>query len=242
MGRETKRVPLDFDWPRGKVWQGYFMPETLIEPKCGECGGDGYSREASAIANTFYPHMISSGERGDALAWHDKLGQAEVDNLIENGRLGAWVVDENGECGHMEKRPRAAAEVNAAQRRGGLGSHDAINRGILVEFRCERLGIPIRCAACQGHGSVEAYPGQRAEADAWEPVEPPTGDGWQMWETTSEGSPTSPVFATPEALAEWCETGATVFGSTRASAAEWLRIITGEDFAHVTIAPGVVIM
>ena len=83
---------------------------------------------------------------------------------------------------------------------------------------------------------------ERAEADAWEPIEPPTGEGWQMWETTSEGSPSSPVFATAEELAEWCVDGATVFGRHRAGRDEWLRIITGEDFAHITIAPGVVVM
>lgn len=32
---------------------------------------------------------------------------------------------------------------------------------------------------------------------------PPTGEGWQMWEDTSEGSPMSPVFATREELARW---------------------------------------
>jgi hypothetical protein len=32
---------------------------------------------------------------------------------------------------------------------------------------------------------------------------PPEGDGWQAWETVSEGSPCSPVFATAEELIEW---------------------------------------
>ena len=26
MGRELKRVPLDFDWPQNKVWHGYLNP------------------------------------------------------------------------------------------------------------------------------------------------------------------------------------------------------------------------
>ena len=98
------------------------------------------------------------------------------------------------------------------------------------------------CPTCEGNATVEKYPGQLAEAEAWEPTVPPTGEGWQMWETTSDGSPLSPVFATPEELAEWCVDGATVFGCHRAGRDEWLRIITGEDFAHLTIAPGVVMM
>lgn len=32
---------------------------------------------------------------------------------------------------------------------------------------------------------------------------PPEGDGWQVWETVSEGSPISPVFGTDEECARW---------------------------------------
>jgi hypothetical protein len=33
-------------------------------------------------------------------------------------------------------------------------------------------------------------------------LEPPSGEGWQLWQTVSDG-PTSPVFATADALIEW---------------------------------------
>lgn len=36
--------------------------------------------------------------------------------------------------------------------------------------------------------------------------EPPVGEGWQLWETVSEGSPESPVFTTSEELAQWMTT------------------------------------
>ena len=36
-------------------------------------------------------------------------------------------------------------------------------------------------------------------------VDPPEGKGYQLWETTTEGAPISPVFKTLEELAEWCE-------------------------------------
>jgi hypothetical protein len=44
--------------------------------------------------------------------------------------------------------------------------------------------------------------------DGWisDPIEPPTGDGWQVWETVSEGSPISPVFATSADLVDWIVT------------------------------------
>ena len=34
-------------------------------------------------------------------------------------------------------------------------------------------------------------------------IEPHEGEGYQIWETVSEGSPVSPVFAKPEDLANW---------------------------------------
>lgn len=45
----------------------------------------------------------------------------------------------------------------------------------------------------------EVWPGFFEEPE----TAPPTGDGYQLWETVSEGSPISPVFATPEELATW---------------------------------------
>ena len=37
-------------------------------------------------------------------------------------------------------------------------------------------------------------------------TEPPSGKGYQCWETTSEGSPISPVFKTSDELYEWLAT------------------------------------
>jgi len=33
MGRELKRVPLDFDWPMKKVWDGYLQKRKKEPPK-----------------------------------------------------------------------------------------------------------------------------------------------------------------------------------------------------------------
>lgn len=57
-------------------------------------------------------------------------------------------------------------------------------------------------------------------------IEPPEGDGWQMWEDTSEGSPISPVFRTAEKLAEWLESsGASAMGIQPATKEQWLKMI-----------------
>jgi hypothetical protein len=57
--------------------------------------------------------------------------------------------------------------------------------------------------------------------------QPPPGDGYQLWENTSEGSPISPVFKTKEELATWCESSATIWGSNKISKEEWLTKFDG---------------
>lgn len=62
-------------------------------------------------------------------------------------------------------------------------------------------------------------------------LDPPTGEGYQLWETTSEGSPSSPVFASLDDLCEWCEKNATTFGSYTATKEEWKQMLT-ENFVY----------
>lgn len=232
MGREIRRVPLDFDHPLNEVWPGFLMGPEFDWPRCPDCAGSGYGLEAQAIADTFYAHSIG-GPRAGALKWCDKLGQAEVDNLLEQGRLqtrrdGMWHTD-----------PLTAERVNEVNRTASLFayySHDAVNRMILIRFRCERLGIVLECRRCAGHGDI-ATTEQRAAADAWEATDPPTGGGWQLWETVSEGSPISPVFDAPEGLAAWMASPAYQWGAQGPwpydEALEW---ITGVGWAPTLIA------
>lgn len=51
---------------------------------------------------------------------------------------------------------------------------------------------------------------------------------YMMYEDTSEGTPLSPAFATPEELARWCaDNGASIFGHDTANYETWLRIAGG---------------
>jgi len=136
--------------------------------------------------------------------WSHHLAQADVDALVAAGRLMDFTHTWSRETRWQKIEPPVtptAAEVNEWSLRGF--GHDSINALIAVEARCEREGFQPRCQTCQGHGSLEAYPGQRAQAEAWERTEPPEGEGWQLWETVSEGSPVSPVFASADELATW---------------------------------------
>jgi hypothetical protein len=51
---------------------------------------------------------------------------------------------------------------------------------------------------------------------------------YMMYEDTSEGTPISPAFATPEELARWLvDNGASSFGHSTASYESWLRVCQG---------------
>lgn len=247
MGREIRRVPLDFDWPQDKVWEGFLSPDRFDETPCPDCES-GYSPQAQNLYDLWYgkmpfdpattgstpwrhgsPAVRALAERNVANApeyygtgktatvreaqrladlfngsWSHHLSQDDVDALVASGRLRDFTHTWSREEGWQKIEPAVtptAEQVNDWSLRG-MG-HDSINASIVIRARCERDGINDTCPTCKGHASLEKYEGQRAEAEAWEPTDPPKGDGWQLWETVSEGSPISPVVATADELAGW---------------------------------------
>lgn len=248
MGREVKRVPLDFDQPLNEVWPGFLMPEELRLPQCPECAGGGYSPRARELQDLWYgyvpfkpedngsvpltsdtPAVREFAERNVAHApdfygtgifavareatrladlwngqWSHHVNADDVAALVEAGRLydftHTWV---KGGGWHPKDPPVVPTpeQVNEAAIRSFM-VHDAISASVAVRARCEREGVSELCAACAGQGDVSTEE-QRAAYEAWTSTEPPTGDGWQLWETVSEGSPISPVFDSDEALAHW---------------------------------------
>lgn len=93
--------------------------------------------------------------------WNDRITQGEVDELLQEGRLGTY------RDGKWHADPRLASEVNASQHRGGLDGHDGINRSILCGARCERFGIPTTCTVCEGHGDVFTAPDAHLSLTLW---------------------------------------------------------------------------
>jgi len=247
MGRQIRRVPLDFEWPLNQIWEGFLTPERLHEAPCPDCE-NGYSAPAQHLYALWYgrlpfdpastgstpwrhdspavrafaernlsnaPDYYGTGEtaltrEAQRLAdhfnrgWSHHLSQDDVDALAAAGRLHDFTHTWSRENDWQKKDPPVtptAEQVNEWSLRGF--GHDSINASVVIRARCEREGIDDTCSTCKGHASIEKYEGQRAEAEAWEPTEPPEGDGWQLWETVSEGSPISPVFATSDELAGW---------------------------------------
>lgn len=243
MGRELKRVPLDFEWPLNKIWDGFINPHYTAK-KCFYCDGTGYGRQAKFISDQWYgyvqfdpsmtgsvpltpdtdmirilaernversPEYYGEGEwaiRNEAkrLAdmwnnqWCHHLDQEDVNVLWSHGRLSD--LNPNWSENHNEGvTPPTASEVNRWSL-SGFG-HDAINRMYCIEAKCERLNIEKTCRHCNGKGEIWSSPEDEVLYENWKETLPPTGEGYQMWETTSEGSPVSPVFATKDELVNW---------------------------------------
>ena len=210
MGREIKRVALDFDWPMYVPWKGYMNPYSPIN--CKVCKGSGLNPATKKLEDDWYTHSNTEKKEG----WQTQLEQGEVDALVSAGRLmdftrrpindkqredlkkakGYWLPYDNG------YKP-TAEEVNVWAKRGGLGGHDAINRWICVEARAKRLGVYGKCSLCNGYGHYWCEDKYEKRYENWKQIEPPEGEGWQVWETVSDGSPVTPVFTTADALIEY---------------------------------------
>jgi hypothetical protein len=98
---------------------------------------------------------------------------------------------------------------------------------VVVSAECRRQGYETHCPHCD-EGTVWASPEDKLKHENWKPTEPPKGDGYQMWETVSEGSPISPVFSHAEDLARWLTRNGRDAGT---SFAQWMRLIEGEGWA-----------
>lgn len=145
-------------------------------------------------------------------SWSHHLDAHDVAALVKVGRLS-----------DLGANP-TALQVNEWSL-CGFG-HDAINQWICVKAKARRLRYPTSCPECKGEGDAWDSPENKRKADRWKSSEPPTGDGWQMWETTSEGSPISPALPTPEALAQWlADNKASAFGGDTATCDQWLAMI-----------------
>lgn len=217
--REARRVPLDFDHPIGQTWPGYLA--KWRDCPSAECD-NGYTTAGqwlSCIVRTL-GGLATSARSGQLHPWEERIalnpGKAPGEDMVDLVK---------GLSGDSEIRFGSFRAYTAAQ---------TIMRAAGVDP--ETWGI---CPVCHGHS---IHPDDFEVSEAWEGTEPPVGDGWQLWETTSEGSPVSPVFASAEELATWCETGATWFADLRWTAAEWLgsfqRGTTGSDSLLVIRVPG----
>ncbi len=230
MGREIKRVPLDFDWPTNKVWKGFINPHFQPCPAAdrNDCHG-GYSNAGkwlSAVARLIAllgeqavvePRAEELRARGQ-LYPHPYLTewpQAPRTGLPRDVLQRLHAIEDNTE--RMRAFDRYAAQHPArllsftdemvALVTGLAGRRPDPPFGSSIEWHIESAlkkaaGIDPdgRWGICKVCEGHGIDPAVREAHEAWEKEEPPAGAGWQLWETVSKGSPVSPVFPSESAF------------------------------------------
>lgn len=162
--------------------------------------------------------------------WCHHLIQADVDALCEANRLRDLTSEWTKEKGWVKTgHEPTAAEVNEWSLQGI--AHDSINAWVCIKARAKRERVPTTCKVCKGSGEIWQTPELKKLHNKWRPIDPPKGDGWQMWETTSEGSPISPVFDAPEKLGRWLADNSRHGVTKDATYEQWMRMILGSGWA-----------
>ena len=241
MGRELRRVPLDFNWPLNEVWIGFLNPHYKWCAKCPECDGSGSNDAVNALSDLWYGKR-PDGSYAKHKAWCYNLTQEDVDALLKADRLwdftrrpmlgeiyppeafhpNGWLKEDNG------YRP-TADQVNRWNRNNILGL-DCIAQTICVDARAKREGTYGKCELCAGQGELWRSKKDKEAADNYQDVSPPEGPGYQIWETVSEGSPITPVFLTASGLAQYCSTTPD-WRLEESSYETWLKFILGDGWA-----------
>ena len=239
MGREIKRVPLDFKWPIDQLWKGYLNPYTSQE--CKACDRTGYNDATRKLNEDWYSFentnyvYLPNGRRYNDNAWQYHLTQIEVDALVKEGRLMDLTHNWEPEIGWSKKEPAyipTADEVNNWAINAPFG-HDSIYRWICVKARAEHQGVYGTCEFCGGEGEIWQSDEIKKLNELWESFDPPVGEGYKLWSTTTEGHPMTPVFSSAEELAEYCGLNkVSVFGSSTMTKEEWLDQFQSELITH----------
>ena len=173
--------------------------------------------------------------------WSHHLVQADVDALVAHERLWDLTSTWSAEHGWQKREDGhhpTAVEVNVWSFEGF--GHDAQNNAICTKARCDREGVPYMCSRCEGSGRIWPTPEIEQQYENWTRTAPPTGDGYQLWEDCSEGSPVSPVFTSLDELCVWAAEHATTFGPHKATADEWREMLDG-GIVHAKIGDNVLL-
>lgn len=278
MGRELKRVPLDFNWPIGRVWHGYINPFYKKHSKeCPHCEGYGESKGVRQLTKQWYgyvpfdpaekgstpftpdhpnvrkfaernvnnnPSFYGKGEFAIQLEaerlcglfnsqWSHHLSQQDVQACWDRDRLRNWSHMRDKETGRLVRNPDAkiptAKEVNDWSILSGFDGPDSYS---CIRAEAKRRGYKMRCPYCKGEGLLWDKPENKRLAHRWKKMHPPKGEGYQLWGTTNEGTPMSPVFETLDELCEWLEPNVTTFGYNKTSKENWKKMLDDGMVVH----------
>lgn len=217
MSREVKRVALDFEWPLNKTWKGYidnpYVDKGCTNPQCSG-GQTALGWYIQSLCHALFQAAADQHFGNEIHPWTREISPCAGDTSFLGGK-------------HPEGLDKFVAglcdeEVEGLFPQGMLSFGARGSRFDLMSKLFEKAGLKdiYHCKACDGSGMdpefLERY-------EAWEDTQPPAGEGWQMWETVSEGSPISPVCKTPEELARYMADNP--WGATHGNYHQWLAMI-----------------
>jgi hypothetical protein len=219
MGREIKRVALDYNFTINEVWPGFLNPHYR---KCPHC--DHGTTKALERLEDLVSLIMLSGEDAHRQWAHPYFYDAPLHNT----------------AGRIPPSPdMTELTVGLAGRDLGSFGHDSCDKWSAVKKIIAAAGLPKDwgiCPHCKGD-AVDAV--VKAAYEAWTETPPPAGEGWQLWETTTEGSPQTPVFKTPEELARYCaDNSVSSLGDQTETYDTWLTFIRGPGWAPSMISRG----
>lgn len=231
MGREIRRVPLDFEWELNKIWKGFLNPHFRPCPEDQKICFNGETAAGQWLTAILRLVVVAADDALDGGRCKARGGLHPHPYLVNLETAPTYEVPRElkGSAAHREIARRMSDRsswvlpltqemvdlVSGYDKASFLGF---LGGSALYEMRKKLIkgakldpktwGI---CPVCKGE-SID--PGIKDVYEAWKPEAPPKGEGWQLWETVSEGSPISPVLPTREAFIEYLMDQ----GSTRSAA------------------------
>ncbi len=221
MGREVKRVPLKFEWPLNQIWKGYINPfYSEHSRECPHCRGTGTTPGRQRLEDLVSLLMLSGSDaaRQKSHPYFDDMGGLHYSQGI------------------IPSKDLAELTTGLAGREPCFIGHDACDKWSAVRKIILAAGIRKKnwgeCPHCKGTGRLWDSRENEVASNRWRRKEPPKGAGYQIWETVSEGSPISPVFAKPEDLADWMATPGHGWRTDQGTSRDqWLAFIRGPGWA-----------
>ncbi len=212
MGREIKRVALNYEFKLGEVWPGFINPHYKECPHCMHGSTTGGKRLEDLVSLI----MLSGDDAREGRA-HPYFYNAPLYNT----------------SGRMVLSPDIADLTEGlAGRKPSFMGHDVCDKWTATKKIIAAAGLPADWGICPHCKGDAIDPEIKEVYEAWKETPPPSGPGYQLWSTTTEGTPMTPVFDTPEGLAHYCATEkVSSLGDTTENYETWLKFINGSGWA-----------
>lgn len=212
MGREVRRVALNYDFKIGKTWPGFINNHYRKCPHC-EAGTTTARQRLGDLVSL----LMLSGEDARRGKGHPYFYDAPLHHTAGSEPMS---------------KDMSELTVGLAGRGPSFLGHDSCDQWRAEKKIIAAAGLPENWGICPHCNGDAVDPACKEAYEAWEETPPPAGDGYQLWETTSEGSPLTPVFASPEDLARYsADNGVSSFGRDTADYTTWLKFIKGPGWA-----------